>query len=150
MMNRSGTLMILQDEVASLEHADFCSVPGYLVLRVRTGAESFGDLSSPGAQRLGGLLASAASAVETVVKADRVYCLSFCEVDRGLHFHLFPRTAELLEHFRQETGSIDTAIDGPALFTWAREAFPAGTPVPGNWPDVQEVCAALREMLDPA
>jgi diadenosine tetraphosphate (Ap4A) HIT family hydrolase len=147
MMNPTHPLSILVDEFATLSHADFCGVPGYLVLRVRTGAESFGDLSTPGAKRLGGLLASAAAAVETVVRADRVYCLSFCEVDRTLHFHLFPRTAALLAAYREATGHSLGPVDGPAVFAWARGTFPAGAALPAGWPKVPDVCQALREML---
>ena len=149
-MDRAAALVILKSEFATLEHADFCGVPGYLVLRVRTGAESFGDLSTPGAARLGGLLASAAAAIETTVKAERVYCLSFCEVERGLHFHLFPRTAALLAAYQESTGTVGLPVDGPAVFAWAREAFAAGNPLPAGWPKVADVCEALREMLDPA
>jgi diadenosine tetraphosphate (Ap4A) HIT family hydrolase len=149
-MDRAASLVILKSEFATLAHADFCTLPGYLVLRVMTGAESFGDLSTPGAQRLGGLLASAAAAIETVVKADRVYCLSFCEVERALHFHLFPRTPALLAAYQEATGTAGQPVDGPALFTWTRRAFAAGQPLPAGWPKVSEVCEALREMLDPA
>jgi diadenosine tetraphosphate (Ap4A) HIT family hydrolase len=147
MMNPSTTLAVLENDLVTLAHADFCNVPGYLVLRVRTGAESFGDLSTKGAQRLGGLLASAAAAIETVVRADRVYCLSFCEVERALHFHLFPRTPALLAAYRESTGDTGTSVDGPAVFAWARETFPAGAELPAGWPKVAEVCESLRKIL---
>ena len=62
-MNRSTSLRILENKFVTLEQAGFCGVPGYLILRVRTGAESFGDLSTPSSQRLGGILASAAAAI---------------------------------------------------------------------------------------
>ncbi len=142
--------LILADEFATLEHARFCAVPGYLVLRVKTRAESFGDLSTGQAQRLGGLLASASSAVETVTKADRVYCLSFCEENRKLHFHLFPRTEALLAAYHEATGTAGQPVDGPRLFAWARQAYPLGAKVPSSWPKPADLCTALREMLDPA
>jgi len=146
-MNHTKPLAILENDLVSLAHADFCVVPGYLVMRMRTGAESFGDLSTGGARLLGGLLASAAAAIETVVRADRVYCLSFCEVDRVLHFHLFPRSAALLAAYREASGVPGGPVDGPAVFAWARETFPAGTVPPADWPKVADVCQALREML---
>ena len=149
-MTPPAPLTILETPDATLGHADFCAIPGYLVLRLRNGAESFGDLSTPGAQRLGGLLASAAAAVETVVKADRVYCLSFCEVERTLHFHLFPRTEALLAAYCAATGAPAKPVDGPAVFAWARAAYPAGADLPAGWPKVVDVCEALGEMLAPA
>lgn len=149
-MTAKTETLILVDEFSTLAHADFCAVPGYLVLRVRTRAESFGDLSTGQAQRLGGLLASASSAIETVTKADRVYCLSFCEVDRKLHFHLFPRTEALLAAYQEATGTAGQTVDGPALFAWARATYPVGTAMPAGWPKIADICVALREMLDPA
>ncbi|HPF69339.1 MAG TPA: hypothetical protein PLQ13_01615 [Candidatus Krumholzibacteria bacterium] len=142
---------ILADELFTLEHADFCGVPGYLVLRVRSGAQSLGDLSTGRAQKLGVMTASAAGAIETIVKAERVYCLSFCEVDRGLHFHLFPRTSGLAAAWREAAGvGEDAPIDGAALFAWARATFPAGAALPAGFPTVAETCDKLRGLLDPA
>lgn len=146
-MDRTSAMTILEDDFVTLAHAGFCSVPGYLVLRLRKDVESFGDLSTPGAQRLGGLLASAAAAIETAVGAERVYCLSFCEVDRRLHFHLFPRTEGLLAAYREATGAPEAPVDGPALFQWARENFPADRPTPAGWPKIATICADLRTVL---
>lgn len=141
---------ILADDTFTLEQADFCGVPGYLVLRVK-GVQSMGDLSTARAQKLGLMVASAAGAIETILKADRVYCLSFCEVDRGLHFHLFPRTAGVLAAWQAASGAAEGApIDGPALFRWARESYAAGATPPPGMPSVAEACDKLRGLLNPA
>ncbi len=149
-MPRTPANLILEDDLVTLEHADFCAVPGYLVLRVKTSAESFGDLSTGRAQRLGGMLASAASAVETVTKADRVYCLSFGEQERRLHFHVFPRTEALLAAYHEATGTAGQPVDGNALFAWARQEYPSPATLPTGWLKPADVCVLLREMLNPA
>ncbi|NLI46552.1 MAG: hypothetical protein GX414_05535 [Acidobacteria bacterium] len=136
------------DDRFNLEAADFCTVPGYLILRVTGGATRLAGLASETARALGEMLARAAAAIEVATGADRVYVLSFCEVDRRLHFHLFPRTAWLLEAFRTATDAGPTdAVDGPALFGWARAACVPGRALPAGAPDPAAVTAALRTAL---
>ena len=132
----------------TLETADFCTVPGYLILRMTDGTTRLGDLAPETARALGEALARASAAIEATTGAERVYVLSFCEVDRRLHFHLFPRTAWLLEAFRAATGAGQAAaVDGPALFGWARAVCIPGRPLPAGAPDPGLVAAALRAAL---
>jgi len=136
------------DDRFTLDAADFCTVPGYLILRVAGGATRLADLGPEAARALGGLLARASAALEAATGAERVYVLSFCEVDRRLHFHLFPRTAWLLEAFRAATGAGPAdAVDGPALFGWARAACVPGRALPAGAPAPAAVAAALRAAL---
>lgn len=146
-MAQSGDTPVLRDEFAVLEPAAGCSIPGYLVLRVLTGARSLGELQPAAAGRLGALLAAAAGAVEAAVGADRVYCLSFCEVERRLHFHLFPRTPELLAAYHEATGTAGLPVNGPLLFEWARERFGPGAPPLPGWPAPAAVAERLRAVL---
>jgi len=132
----------------TLEAADFCTVPGYLILREAGGATRLAGLEPAAARALGEELARASAAIEAATGAERVYVLSFCEVDRRLHFHLFPRTAWLLEAFRAATGAGPAdAVDGPALFGWARAVCIPGRPLPAGAPDPGIVAAALRAAL---
>jgi diadenosine tetraphosphate (Ap4A) HIT family hydrolase len=132
----------------TLEAADFCTVPGYLILRVAGGAIRLADLEPEAAQALGALLRRAAAALEAAAAADRVYVLSFCEVDRRLHIHLFPRSGWLLQAFRDATGAGPAdPVDGPALFGWARAACVPGRALPAGAPDPAAVTAALRAAL---
>lgn len=139
--------LIWEDDFASLAQADFCTVPGYLVLRTRIGVQSLGELDPTGACKLGGLLAAAVAAIEATTRADRVYCLSFCEVDRNLHFHLFPRTAALLMAYQEASGTTGQPVNGPLLFEWARDVFVPGSSLPAGWPPLAEVCDQLRARL---
>lgn len=133
----------------TLEAADFCTVPGYLILRVAGEATRLADLEPEAARRLGEMLARASAAIETATGADRVYILSFCEVDRRLHFHLFPRTAWLLEAFCAAAGAGPAdPVDGPALFQWARAACVTGHEMPTGAPATASVNAALRATLN--
>ncbi|HOB54293.1 MAG TPA: hypothetical protein PK176_16435 [Acidobacteriota bacterium] len=140
---------LYSDDRFTLEAADFCTVPGYLILRVTGGATHLAGLEPAMARALGEALARASAAIEAATGAERVYVLSFCEVDRRLHFHLFPRTAWLLEAFRAATdaGPAD-AVDGPALFGWARAACVPGRALPAGAPVPADVATALRTALN--
>lgn len=140
-------LLILEDALARVEQADFCGVPGYLVVRLKTGARSLGELPPAAAAELGRLLARTVGAVEMVTGADRVYLLSFCEIDRNLHFHLLPRTEQLLVAYHQGTGTAGRAVNGPLLFEWARDTYGPGSPPPAGGLAVGEVCRRLRAEL---
>jgi diadenosine tetraphosphate (Ap4A) HIT family hydrolase len=134
---------IFEDDLFTLDHAEPNDIRGYLILRLKSPATSLGELSLETARALGPMLSKATAAIEQVTGADRVYCLTFAELDRRLHFHLFPRTHALLEAYWTATGTRDLPINGPMLFEWARTARVAsGTDVPGGLADV---CAALRE-----
>lgn len=138
---------ILENDLARVEQADFCGVPGYLVVRLKTGARSLGDLPPAAAADLGQLLARTVAALEKVTGADRVYVLSFCEIDRNLHFHLLPRTPQLLTAYHQATGTAAEAVNGPLLFEWARDACGPGSPPPAGLSPVADVCRRLRDAL---
>lgn len=131
----------------SLEQSSECSIPGYLILRLKGPATSLAELAPQTARALGELLARTAAAIEQAVKAERVYVLSFCEVELRLHFHLFPRTAWLLKEYFKANDCANVPVNGPMLFEWARGAFGPGRHIPEGTPEGETVCATLREVL---
>lgn len=139
--------MIHEDGDFLIEASRECAVPGYLVLRLKGGETSLAELSPAKAQALGGMLARAARAVEKAAGADRVYVLSFCEVERRLHVHLFPRTAWLLAAFRRANGTATDTVNGPALFEWARKRFVREADLPAGVTPAAAVAAAVRDEL---
>jgi diadenosine tetraphosphate (Ap4A) HIT family hydrolase len=147
MSRQSLKLMIFEDEMFSLEQSAECPIPGYLILRVKGQEIRLAQLPPETAQRLGGMLARAAHAVEQAVKPERVYVLSFCEVDPRLHFHLFPRTAWLLKEYFKANDNPNDPVNGPMLFEWARGAFGPDSHVPKGTPDMETVCGMMRAIL---
>ena len=138
---------VYEDAIVTLQQADFCAIPGYLVLRLKKGAESMADLEPADARHVGLVLSRAARVLEEGAGAERVYILSFAEIDRRLHFHLFPRTAQILSAFCEATGGDPKAVNGPLLFEWAREAYPAGEPPSGDWSAAAAVLEDLSRRL---
>ena len=143
----SADLKIFEDELFTVEHCPSCAVPGYVIVRLKDASTSLSELASGTAQALGPFLATAVRAIEATVGADRVYCLSFAELDRRLHFHLFPRTAWLLEKYWNATGSRHLPVNGPVLFEWARTSLAPGVGLPAGAGSVPSACAALRAQL---
>jgi diadenosine tetraphosphate (Ap4A) HIT family hydrolase len=99
------------------------------------------------AKALGVMLARAAGAIEQAVKPERVYILSFCEVEPRLHFHLFPRTAWLLKEYFKANDCANDPVNGPMLFEWARSAFGPGSHVPKGTPDSETALGTMRDIL---
>jgi diadenosine tetraphosphate (Ap4A) HIT family hydrolase len=69
--------------------------PGELMVKARRHSESVAELSQPEATALGPVLRAAVTAIERVVRPERVYMASYGERQRHLHFYLLPRTANL-------------------------------------------------------
>jgi diadenosine tetraphosphate (Ap4A) HIT family hydrolase len=140
--------VIFKDEEFTVEPSAECAVPGYMVLRLKGAETSLAELSPGKAEALGKMLARATAAIEQAVNAERVYVLSFCEVDPRLHFHLFPRTAWLLKEYFKANFNADQPIDGPMLFAWARGAFGPGSQAPKGTPAAAAAAAAIRAILE--
>lgn len=138
---------VFEDDLLTLDHADCCAVPGYLILRLKRRAESLAELDAGAAERVGVALSRATRAIEAAVDAERVYLLSFCELDRQLHFHLFPRSRRLLEEYAAATLTADQPANGPLLFEWARTTFGEGRSLPEGFPSVGSACRHIRRML---
>ena len=140
-------LRVFEDEHYMVDQCDSCLVPGYLILRLKGPAVTMGQLTHQASGRLGEMLSRAARAVEAAVAAERVYVLSFCEIDQWLHFHLFPRTRALLEAYWRATNSAGEPVNGPKLFEWARTSIVPANPVPPGLDGVEATCAAVRAMM---
>ena len=144
---QSLKLLVFADEIFSLEQSTECPIPGYLILRLKGPEVSLAQLPAETAKSLGEMLTRAAAAIEQAVKPERVYILSFCEVDPRLHFHLFPRTAWLLQEYFKASDCANDPVNGPMLFEWARSAFGPGSHVPQGIPDSEAAWGIIREIL---
>jgi len=140
-------LVLFEDEEFRLEQCDSCPLPGYLILRLKGPAQPLGGLTPELAGRLGAMIARIAGAIEQATGAARVYCLSYCEVEPRLHFHLFPRTAWLCDEYCRAHPGATGPVDGPALFQWARQIFRPGFPLPPEAPGLMDTCLTLRRLL---
>nr|WP_320132427.1 hypothetical protein [uncultured Holophaga sp.] len=140
-------MRVYEDAFFWLETADYCAIPGYLILRCKGAASTVSDFTEREAAAYGVLYARAVRAIEEATGADRVYTLVFAEADRRFHVHLFPRTRwMLLDYWKNHGECMAGPANGPVLFEWARTTYlqpddlpPAGAPA--------QVEAALRATL---
>jgi diadenosine tetraphosphate (Ap4A) HIT family hydrolase len=76
-------------------HTGAFTDPGELIVKTRRHCESLGELTGAEAAALGPLLNAAVAAIDRVIRAERIYAVSFNERVRHVHFLLLPRTAEM-------------------------------------------------------
>ncbi len=69
--------------------------PGELIVKLRRHAKSLAELTSAEATAVGPVLRAAVTAVERVIRPERVYVASYGERVRHVHFFLLPRTTSL-------------------------------------------------------
>ena len=99
-----------------------CDVPGYMILTPTPSSQSIAELTYRQRARLGGVLAKVEEAVAKATGAERVYVLRFSEGLETVHFHIFPRTAELEARYREATG-LSGPRNGEEMFAWARHQY---------------------------
>ncbi|MGC3961238.1 MAG: hypothetical protein QM813_25910 [Verrucomicrobiota bacterium] len=130
---------IYGNQYFTVETCATCAVPGYLIVGPKLPVTSVSEMNPEVLAALGPTLALATRAIEAVLRPERIYCALFAEQTRHVHFHLFPRTAELARQFLASHPQ-DAEISGPRLLDWARHTFQQ--PAAGN-DDVTEKIQAF-------
>jgi diadenosine tetraphosphate (Ap4A) HIT family hydrolase len=128
-----------------VEHCFDCAVPGYVVVSPVQPAASLSDLSVDVLAQLGPVLSVVNRAIQTVVAPLRIYCALFAEQRVEVHFHVFPRTAEVTRALLRVHPEQRDSIHGPALLDWARTYYRSSAPE--VWHRVSPVVALLRTAL---
>src|SRR3989338_4961698 len=114
-----SSFMLYQDQYFTIDFANECQIAGHLIVRGRRSVTCLAELTVEEQASLSSILVLAHQVINQVIQPERVYTLSFCELNLQLHFHIFPRTKALLTHFLHEHPSEKNA-NGPLLFDWAR------------------------------
>lgn len=143
----AASLRVFENDAFTADQSDSCALPGYLIVRIKREPLSMGELDPRTSAALGVILSRAVRAIEESVGAERVYCLVFAEIDRRLHFHLFPRTAWLLERYWNATNTTGEPVNGPMLFEWARTVIVSAADLPAGSPSVEQTCQTIRRKL---
>ena len=98
-----------------------CDIPGYLILHPRKQTDTIAGIQPESLAELGPVLARLETAIYAATGAEHVYVVRFSESLSAVHFHLFPRTRELAERWREAAPDVaDQGINAPLLFAWAR------------------------------
>ena len=115
--------IITETDIYRIEHASRCTIPGYLIIFVKPPANTLKDLDSAAQQQLTKAISNTIKIVEQIVKPERIYTLSFGEQTPRLHFHIFPRTKQMLADFNREFNRDLDYADGAEMFNWARQYY---------------------------
>ena len=113
----NNPLIVFEDSAFRIEHHPVIS--GYLIVRSIAMHRSLSDFSPEELGKLGPLLARGMSLIQDVAKPERIYILRFGEEVEAMHFHLFPRTTQMLELYKAHHPHI-TQASGAQMFDWLR------------------------------
>jgi diadenosine tetraphosphate (Ap4A) HIT family hydrolase len=88
--------VIYEDEHWVVDHSiSPIRLKGWLIAKPRRHVESFGELTDAEAAAFGPLARTAAAAVESALRPERVYVCSFGEEWRHIHVHVVPRYTDM-------------------------------------------------------
>ena len=108
---------IFTTEHTTVEQVRQYPVPGYLIVRPKSGCETLAGLAPIEGADLFACIARGEALASELAGAERVYVLKFAEVDRRVHFHVVPRTAAIEAAYLAE---VDDArpVNGARLVAW--------------------------------
>jgi diadenosine tetraphosphate (Ap4A) HIT family hydrolase len=135
-------MIIFENDHFHLNPCYACPLPGYLILSAKDPSDTLHELPQAALSALGPTFATISRAIQIVLAPERIYTALFCEAQRGVHFHIFPRTAWLRESYLSSYSS-EELLDGPRLLSWARRTFTQ--PIPEF--DIMSINTAIREQL---
>ncbi len=92
-------------------------VPGYLIVEPLRRVHSLEELTEAERADLLDVLAAAERWVRTLMEPERVYQLRFGESDGAVHFHVVPRTTQLLEGYLKSHAE-DPPYSGARIVDW--------------------------------
>jgi diadenosine tetraphosphate (Ap4A) HIT family hydrolase len=116
---------LLRHEHFNVDHCHDCMVPGYLIVSPVTPVPSLAALSKESQRDLGPILAAVTATILKVIAPIKIYCALFGEEHQPVHFHLFPRTADITAKFLDAFPEQRDQIHGPVLLDWARSKYRA-------------------------
>lgn len=115
--------IIKENDYYRIEHAQPCTIPGYLIIFVKPTANHLGELAPAIQQAVCQAISSSLTIVKSIIQPERIYTLSFGEQTPQLHFHIFPRTRQMLNDYNQALQQHNDYADGATMFNWARKHY---------------------------
>ena len=98
-------------------------IPGYLIITPKIEVFYFSDLPQDVLPLLTSLIAKVEKVLREVLNVKMIYIAKFTELNKGLHFHIFPRTERILQEYIRDNPSSRDRISGPLIFDWSRNKY---------------------------
>ncbi|MEM6773724.1 MAG: HIT domain-containing protein [Pseudomonadota bacterium] len=114
--------LLFENEHFVIEHSTFYRIAGLLFVIPKRSVTSLMEMTDAELALLGTTLRVANEAVHVALQPINIYSAKFGEIDRNVHFHIFPRTAELTAAYRRDTGA-GPVIEAPKLISWAHSRY---------------------------
>ena len=116
-------LIVFESEHFIVKQCSDVSIPGYLIIELKIEVFYLSDLSQDVLQLLTSLLAKVEKILREVLRVEQIYILKFSELNRVIHFHIFPRTESIFQTYIQDNPSKRDQINGPLIFDWSRKYY---------------------------
>lgn len=108
---------VWQSENFSIAQSYDFPLPGYLFVECTSGVTSLSELKAAELAELSHVLQRAESLIDSLIKPARTYVLKLGESDQRLHFHLIPRTKEVLAGYLRSTDD-KPPYNGALITAW--------------------------------
>lgn len=116
-------MIFYEDHMLNIEFPKTGLIPGYVIVNLKGEVYSLADLNDQAQSHLMAVMKKLHEFLNDSVQPERIYTLSIGEVQPRLHFHIFPRTAALLQDYRIDNNITQDNISGLLLFEWARSKY---------------------------
>ena len=83
-----------------------------------------------------------------VLEVEMIYIAKFAEFNKGLHFHIFPRSQSLLRVYIQKNPSTGDRISGPLILDWSRKYFKTNIEKLKEDKPILETLSTIRKKLN--
>lgn len=140
------TLHIFEDNHFTVDHCSDVLIPEYLIIKPKTKVLYLPDLPEGHLLSLGVILAKLEKILYDILKPENIYILKFEEKHQFVHFHIFPRSKELLRCYLTENSSNDR--NAPLIFDWSRKKYRSNSKKVTFDTSVNEIIKKIKESFN--
>lgn len=108
---------IFESAYFTASQASDSGVPGHLIVESRIECTEISGFTTDQSADLMRCLAKAETVVQEILEPERIYILKFGEAVPQVHFHVFPRTARLLQAYLEHVAD-QAPYSGARIMDW--------------------------------
>ena len=140
-------LIVFENEHFIIKQCSDVSFPGYLIIEPKIEVFYLSDLSQDVLQLLTSLLAKVEKILREVLRVEQIYIVKFSELNKVIHFHIFPRTESIFQTYIQDNPSKRDQISGPLIFDWSRKYYKTKVEKLKEDKTIIDTLSAIRQKL---
>jgi diadenosine tetraphosphate (Ap4A) HIT family hydrolase len=140
-------LVVFESEHFIVKQCSDVLIPGYLIITPKIEVFFISDLSQDVLELLTHLISKVEKVVQEVLEVDMIYIAKFAEWKKGLHFHIFPRTENILFAYIKDNPTARDRISGPLIFDWSRKHFKSSVKTLKKDKTILDTLSTIRQKL---